>query len=175
MGFNRDVTQEEVETAIRENTILSLLNFYEVKKGECYFIPSGTLHAIGKGCLICEVQQNSNLTYRVYDYDRRDKNGNPRELHVEKALKVMDLRQYAPLTFGGDVVAKCSYFTLEEHSVDGTHSLLMDGDTFYCVIAVSGDGEINGKQLKAGDSYFISANEQDVCISGNLKILVAHL
>ncbi len=175
LGFNRDVTKEEVETAIRENTILSLLNFYEVKAGECYFIPSGTLHAIGKGCLICEVQQNSNLTYRVYDYDRRDKNGNPRELHVEKALKVMDLRQYTPITFDGDVVANCSYFTLEEHTVNDTYSLSISGQTFYCIIAVSGNGAINGQPLKAGDSYFISANEKDVCITGDLKILLAHL
>ena len=75
LGFNRDVTQEEYETAIKENRLTELLNFYDVKAGECYFIPSGTIHAIGKGCLICEIQQNSNLTYRVYDYGRKDKDG----------------------------------------------------------------------------------------------------
>ncbi len=175
LGFNRDVTKEEVEKAIVENTILSLLNFYEVKAGECYFIPSGTLHAIGKGCLICEVQQNSNLTYRVYDYDRRDKNGNPRELHVEKALKVMNFEQYTPISFDGNVVAKCSYFTLEAHRVKGEYMLPMDAESFRCVIAVSGNGTINGQAITAGESYFISANKKDVCITGNLKILIAHL
>ena len=78
LGFNRDVTKEEYETAIKEKRLTELLNFYEVKAGECYFIPSGTIHAIGKGCLICEIQQNSNLTYRVYDYCRKDKNGKER-------------------------------------------------------------------------------------------------
>ncbi len=75
LGFNRDVTAEEYERAIKENTLTDLLEFYSVKSGECYFIPAGTIHAIGAGCLICEIQQNSNLTYRVYDYGRRDKNG----------------------------------------------------------------------------------------------------
>jgi len=90
LGFKEDVCEEQVENAIKQNTLTSLMNFFEVKAGDCYFIPSGTIHAIGTGCLIYEIQQNSNLTYRVYDYDRRDKNGNPRELHVEKALKVLD-------------------------------------------------------------------------------------
>ena len=70
------------------------VNEFKVKAGDCYFIPSGTIHAIGGGCLICEIQQNSNLTYRVYDYGRRDSAGNLRELHVEKALKVTNLRAY---------------------------------------------------------------------------------
>ena len=94
LGFNRDVTEEEYETAIKENRLMELLNFYEVKAGECYFIPSGAIHAIGKGCLICEIQQNSNLTYRVYDYGRKDKNGNERELHIDKALKVTNLNKF---------------------------------------------------------------------------------
>ncbi len=91
VGFNKDVTKEEFEQAIKENRLTELLNFFEVKAGDCYFIPSGTIHAIAKGCLICEIQQNSNLTYRVYDYGRKDKNGNERELHVDKALKVTSL------------------------------------------------------------------------------------
>ena len=94
LGFKQDVTQEEYEKAIENTTLTDLLNFFEVKAGDCYFIPSGTIHAIATGCLICEIQQNSNLTYRVYDYGRRDKNGNLRELHVEKALKVTDLNKY---------------------------------------------------------------------------------
>ena len=116
LGFKKDVTQEEYETAIKENTLTDLLNFFEVKAGDCYFIPSGTIHAIATGCLICEIQQNSNLTYRVYDYGRRDKNGNLRELHVEKALKVTDLQkyEYTPLnlkTAQGELLGLSRYFT----------------------------------------------------------------
>ena len=79
LGFKKDTTQAEYEEAIKNHTLTELLNFFEVKAGDCYFIPSGTIHAIGEGCLICEIQQNSNLTYRVYDYGRKDKNGKERE------------------------------------------------------------------------------------------------
>ena len=99
IGFNRDVTKSELVKRINDNTILEIMNKIEVKSGDCYFIPSGTIHAIGKGCLIYEIQQNSNLTYRVYDYDRIDKNGKKRELHVEKALNVINLKKYKPKTF----------------------------------------------------------------------------
>ena len=94
-GFKRDVTREEVEKAVEENTILSLLNRIPIKQGDAFFIPAGTVHAIGKGSLICEIQQSSNCTYRLYDYNRKDKYGNYRELHMEKALAVMD---YSRLT-----------------------------------------------------------------------------
>ena len=100
LGFNRDVTKEEYETAIKEKRLTELLNFYEVKAGECYFIPSGTIHAVGKGCLIGEIQQNSNLTYRVYDYGHKNKNGKDRGLYLEKVLQVTKLAKYknTPLT-----------------------------------------------------------------------------
>ena len=124
LGFKRDVTKAEYEKAIAEHTLTELLNFFEVKAGECYFIPSGTIHAIGKGCLICEIQQNSNLTYRVYDYGRKDKNGNERELHVEKALKVTNLEkyEYTPLglqTEQGELLGLSKYFTTTSVKVDG--------------------------------------------------------
>ena len=91
------------------------MNFFPVKAGDCYFIPSGTIHAIGTGCLIYEIQQNSNLTYRVYDYDRRDKNGNPRELHVEKALKVLNLSKYeAEATRRGTPASRPALVTLNK-------------------------------------------------------------
>ena len=94
LGFNQNVTKEEYEKAIQENRLTDYLNFYKVQAGESYFIPSGTIHAIAKGCLICEIQQNSNVTYRVYDYGRKDKNGKERELHVDKALKVTNLSKH---------------------------------------------------------------------------------
>ena len=82
-GLNREITKEEFAERIKENMLLEVLNKVKVNKGDVFFINSGTIHAIGKGIVICEIQQNSNTTYRVYDYDRRDKNGNTRELHVK--------------------------------------------------------------------------------------------
>ena len=125
LGFNKDVTKEEYEKAIKENRLTELLNFYKVKAGDCYFIPSGTIHAIGKGCLICEIQQNSNLTYRVYDYGRKDKFGNERELHVDKALKVTSLNKFAPVEFF-DCLGKCKYFTVTKNNVNGKIVLSAD-------------------------------------------------
>ena len=89
-GFKEDTTREAYEAAIREGRLTDILNRVPVKRGDVFFIPAGTVHAIGAGILICEIQQNSNTTYRVYDYNRRDKDGNLRPLHVEKALAVSD-------------------------------------------------------------------------------------
>ena len=93
LGFSRDVTKEEIKRRIADNTLEEVLNRVEVKPNEAFYIPAGTVHAIGAGCLICEVQQTSNVTYRIYDYGRTDENGNPRELHVKKALDVLDYRR----------------------------------------------------------------------------------
>lgn len=89
MGFKHDTTKEEYLKGLHNNTLPELLNTEKVKKGDCFFIPAGTVHAICKGCFIAEIQQTSDITYRIYDYDRRDKNGNPRELHTELATDVI--------------------------------------------------------------------------------------
>ena len=94
LGLNRTVSAEEFAAAIDSNTVCQLLNRVPVKKGETYFIPSGTIHAIGSGVTLYEVQQNSSLTYRVYDFDRADANGNKRPLHVDKAKAVANLNAY---------------------------------------------------------------------------------
>ena len=139
LGFKQNVTKAEYEDAIKNHTLTDLLNFFEVKAGECYFIPSGTIHAIGSGCLICEIQQNSNLTYRVYDYGRKDKNGNERELHVDKALKVTSLEkyEYTPLaipTAQGELLGLSRYFTTTAVCVKGEKTIFADKNTFKCVM-----------------------------------------
>lgn len=87
-GFKNKIGKEEFKQAIESNTLLDVLNVVEVKKGDMFFIEAGTVHAIGKGALIAEIQQNSNSTYRVYDYGRLGKDGKPRELHIQKAIDV---------------------------------------------------------------------------------------
>lgn len=180
LGFKKDVTQAEYEKAIAEHTLTELLNFFEVKAGECYFIPSGTIHAIGQGCLICEIQQNSNLTYRVYDYGRKDKNGNERELHVEKALKVTNLSkyEYAPWAVNtdmGTLLGLSRYFTTTSVKVNGRKSFYVDKGSFKCVICVEGEGEIVGKKVSLGDSWFIPAGYGEVSMSGNMHLIVAEV
>ena len=180
LGFKRDVTQEEYESAIANNTLTELLNFFEVKAGECYFIPSGTIHAIAKGCLICEIQQNSNLTYRVYDYGRKDKNGNTRELHVEKALKVTTLEkyEYAPMqitTPQGELLGVSRYFTTTLVNVNGEKILKQDKGSFKCVTCVQGEGKINGENVCLGDSFFITAGDENIQLQGGMSLIMAEV
>ena len=171
LGFNRDITKEEYERAIKENRLTELLNFYEVKAGECYFIPSGTIHAIGKDCLICEIQQNSNLTYRVYDYGRKDKNGNERELHIDKALKVTNLRKFEPISFD-DCLGKCEYFTVRKYEINGEKQLIADETSFQCVTCVKGNGYIEDIEIKQGDSFFVPANYGSYKIKSDCEIIL---
>ncbi len=180
LGFKRDVTKSEYETAIKENRLTELLNFYPVKHGECYFIPAGTIHAIGKGCLICEIQQNSNLTYRVYDYGRTDKNGNQRELHIEKALKVTNLKkfEYAPLQLScgfKKTLAVNKYFTVSAIELNGERTFSPDHHSFRSVTCVKGEGEIDGQKILTGNSYFIPANSKEFILKGNMEIIMTEI
>ena len=176
LGFNKDVTEDEVFEAINKNSLTGLMNFFEVKAGDCYFIPSGTIHAIGTGCLIYEIQQNSNLTYRVYDYGRRDKDGNTRELHIEKALRVLNFEKYTPSSPEGELLGISKYFTARRLSLaNGEVSFGKDEKSFRCVTITSGDGFINGISVSQGDSYFIPATEEGFTLSGNMTAILAEL
>lgn len=180
LGFKRDVTRDEVERAICDNSLTELLNFYPVKAGECYFIPAGTIHAIGAGCLICEIQQNSNLTYRVYDYGRLDKEGKPRELHVERALRVADLKKYersAPSVddSGEEVLASCRYFHATRLTIGGEASVYTDKSSFKCLVCVRGEGSIGGRRIVQGDSFFIPADYGSVVLTGDMEIVCAEV
>ena len=175
-GFNRDTNKEEFLEFLKAGKVEELLNFIPVKKGECYFIASGTVHAIGAGCLICEVQQNSNLTYRVYDYNRRGADGKLRELHIDKAVKVINFGKYVPTVFGESEpdntkkLAECAYFSLRELRLDGRY----DGenpDSFTCVNVVDGDGDINGEPFGKGDGFFVTAG-QKFTLTGKATVLL---
>ena len=176
LGFKKDVTEDEVFEAINKNSLTDLMNFFEVKAGDCYFIPSGTIHAIGTGCLIYEIQQNSNLTYRVYDYGRRDKDGNTRELHIEKALRVLNFEKYTPSSPDGDLLGISKYFTARKLLLsDSEMTFERDEKSFRCVTITSGDGFINGLSVSQGDSYFIPATEEGFTLSGNMTAILAEL
>ncbi|MDR0856012.1 MAG: class I mannose-6-phosphate isomerase [Clostridiales bacterium] len=171
VGFKRDVTRAAYERSIKTDTLLSLLNTYKVKKGDCYFIPAGTVHAIGKGCLIAEVQQSSNLTYRVFDYNRTGADGKPRELHIQKALAVTTLTRYLPQRAAGAVLADCDYFTAALASGAVT---VGRGDSFTGVLVTEGEGTLNGEAIRPGDSYFIPAGRR-ADIKGGATVLLTYV
>ena len=173
LGFKKDVTMSEFEAAINENRLTELLNFYPVKAGESYFIPSGTIHAIGKGCLICEIQQNSNLTYRVYDYGRVDKNGKARELHIDKAKRVTTLSAHKNLVPSGDFLGVSKYFTVKK--IYGDAKISVDKKSFVSLTAVKGKGQIDGNAIAAGDTFFVPAGYGELKISGDVEVIMSEV
>ena len=159
VGFKRKTSPEEVRQAIQDGSIVDLLNFHEVKPGETYFISSGTVHAIGKGVTLLEIQQNSTLTYRLYDYGRLDKTGHPRELHVEKALKVLNYEPYNPPKFTAPILGACSYFTTSLVHSTGSLKIEASSKSFVCLTFVGEEkGTFAGVSYQKGDTFFVPAS-----------------
>lgn len=188
-GFTREVSVDEVREKIHDHTILEILNKIPVKKGDVYFIPAGTVHAIGKGLLICEVQQSSACTYRLYDYDRRDRFGNYRELHLEKALDVMSRIPWMPQKLEDGVVSgagyderllcSCKYFICTFYAVKGEMELAMTEDSFLSVLCLTGQGLLSiadsdfpPMSFSAGESIFLPRAESVCRIEGNCEVIV---
>ena len=169
-GFKEDVTKEEVMRHIKDDTLLELLNQIKVEKGRTYFIPAGTIHAIGKGNLICEVQQNSNSTYRVHDFNRRDKFGNLRKLDIEKALDVLDYSQYT-----GTDISECKYFECQQVACDGESDIDVTEESFAAIMVLDGSGNIryedNMMSFEKGDCIFIPKRNAKMKIEGMCSYL----
>ena len=181
MGLERRANPDEFLAAVKDGSVENLLSFKPVKAGDVFFIPSGTIHAIGAGVVIFEIQQNSTLTYRLYDYMRRDKAGNLRELHVEKAMSVCDLDVYkeAPRVENSpEIIGKCEYFETAKYKLNFTNlPLFVDELSFLSVTCVGGEGTIEGEKIAKGDSFFIPAGAGDILIAGgeNLEILTVKI
>lgn len=173
-GFKRDTNKEEFLQSLASGEVENLLNFIPVKKGDCYFIPSGTVHAIGAGCLILEIQQNSDLTYRVYDYNRRGADGKLRELHVDKAVKVINFNKYEPKLFASGenprVITECDYFRSRELVLNGGFTE-KNANSFTCVTVTDGSGEINDEKFIKGDSFFVCA-DTEYTLKGTGKVIL---
>ena len=172
-GFDHEISREELEERIRNNTLTEVLNAVPVKKGDCFFIPSGTLHAICKGVVVAEVQQNSNVTYRVYDYGRVGADGKPRALHVKQALEVMRRTPPEQHDFSPHL-AKCDYFTVDV--VAGGYTGTADEMSFVSLLITEGEGRLTcgGEtvQAKKGDSFFITAGSGAYALTGSCKALL---
>ena len=175
MGLERVCERDEFASAVADGTVEDLLSFKQVRPGDVYFIPSGTIHAIGAGVVIFEIQQNSTLTYRLYDYMRRDKDGNLRELHVDKAMKVSLLEPYREAKFDTDdesVIGKCEYFETRKYTLKFTKKVFNVGkDSYLSITCVSGEGVIEGEKISRGDTFFIPADAGEITVFGDLELI----
>ena len=184
-GVNREVDRPAFAQAVANGTLDTLLNFVSVKAGDVVFIPAGMLHAIGAGILLAEVQQSSNTTYRVFDYNRRDKNGKLRQLHVQKATDVVDLRvptgSFASMGKrtvrpGGakTLLTSCAYFSMTKTEVSGTLEDAADDRSFVSLLVLSGEGTLAGNNqtivLKKGVSIFVPAGTA-YTLNGEITLL----
>lgn len=179
-GFKDKITSEEFKASIEDNTLMDKLNSVNVKKGDLFFIEAGTVHAIGKGALIAEIQQNSNCTYRVYDYGRVGNDGKPRELHIDKAVdvSVTEPAKHPVINFANDkdcVLAECDLFKVEKHKVEYALTLATDEKSFNHILVVEGNGAVNGRDAKKGDSFFVPAGYGDYTISGDVEVIITKI
>ena len=177
-GLKERFDELSFRRALEEGTVEELLNVVPVHKGDVFFIPQGLVHAIGKGILIAEIQENSNVTYRVYDYGRLQ-NGKPRELHVEEAIRTVkdfteaeiEALRYAEGKDSDRTIAHCPLFRVERQVVSGTLSLSV-GERFLSLVCLEGEGTVGGEPIGKGDSYFLPAGLGEVLLTGNLELLV---
>lgn len=189
-GLVPGTTREEFKEAIRAGRLDKYLRSVKVQAGDVLYIPAGVVHAIGPGILICEIQQNSDTTYRVYDWNRLGDDGKPRTLHVDKALDVIDFSgKLAKGKLSGLSVDEeggsrtyyvaCSYFAVEKLECHGCMDERADGSKFFTLTVVEGEGEIaysRGRQpFKAGDSVLIPACLGDYKVKGKCTIIKAYV
>lgn len=171
-GFKEEISKEEFREKIADNTITDVLNRVPVKKGDVFFIPSGTIHAIGRGILIAEIQQNSNTTYRVCDYGRLGADGKPRPLHIDKAVEVTNLTpppESKDLSSG--TLAECEYFKVRLFSTDKQKEIEVDNASFVSLLCLEGEVSFDGVTLVKGDCAFIPANRGKITFKGSATLI----
>ncbi len=188
-GFNQELTKDQYLKAFNEGQLTKVLNREQVTAGDVFFIPAGRVHTIGKGLLIAEIQQTSDITYRIYDFDRVDAEGNKRELHVEQALDAIDFKKYAeyksayPETQNTRVgLATCDYFTTNNLSLDSPFDASMpELDSFRIYTCVGGSGHLRfegGEETIAmGEVVLVPANLKAITLvpEGSLKVLESYI
>lgn len=180
-GFEKPVTKQEMRSRIADNTLTDVLHKAYCKPGDVFFIPAGTLHAIGAGLLIAEIQQSSNSTYRVYDFGRVGADGKLRELHVEKALDVTETKPAQQVAPGQGILAKnddytleclasCDYFTTRRLTLQGTFAIKVDAQSYLAVLCIEGALQLTAQtevlQLAKGETAFVPADSGDITIAG---------
>ena len=176
-------TKEEFVKAIEEDDYDNLLNKFQIKKGDFFYIPSGTLHAICSGSLIYEAQQSSDITYRVYDYHRKDKEGNERQLHVQQSIDVTKIKTDAdqqelvstPLENGTKTcMVESEFFKVYSYKMTGKNTVANDAP-FQMVSVIEGEGSLGGEPVKKGDHFVICSDQKETDFDGNMEVMITTL
>ena len=189
-GLSRQTTPQEYESKVNDNTVTEILKDYKVREGDTFFIPAGRVHSIGKGCFIAEIQQTSDITYRIYDFGRLGLDGKPRELHTELAKDAIDYTvlddyrtHYPQVTDSENTLVSCKYFTTS--LFDLSQSVTKDIaslDSFLIAICIDGQGTIsdghgNSIQIRKGETILLPADSLSATFTreGSMKLLACHL
>ena len=187
IGLRQQLTPEEYAQMVEQKTICNALARYDVSEGDCFYIPAGRIHSILGGCSLVEIQQTSDVTYRIYDYDRLDKDGNPRQLHTKQAAESIDFTvypdyrtNYTPKKNEGGPLVEGPHFNTAVY--DLTEPMTIDYselDSFVVLIGLKGEGTltIDGEEttLHAGESILIPATATEVSIDGTIKFLETYV
>jgi mannose-6-phosphate isomerase len=185
VGFKENSNADEYLENLKNKTLLSILDNVKVQSGDVFFLETGTVHTIGAGIVVAEIQQTSDITYRLYDFDRVDANGNTRELHVDLALeainynKVESKKSYTTNSNQSNSVVECPYFTTNFIPLDGTISVSKSGETFTVYMCVEGSFEIEYNNSKTqyikGDTVLIPAAMNAFILNGKASILEIYI
>lgn len=187
-GLKKKITPAVYKEMVENDTILDAIADYSVKEGDCFFLPAGRIHSIGKGCFLAEIQQTSDVTYRIYDFKRKDKNGNYRELHTDLAAECINyevLNDYRTVYTSqknqGVSLVHCPYFHTAVYDLDEPMTLdYSELDSFVILIGVKGEGTIvdnegNETSLRAGETILIPATTNELKVNGTVKFLETYV
>lgn len=187
-GLKKEITPEQYKEMVENDTICDALAQYEVHEDEVFFLPSGRIHSIGAGCFLAEIQQTSDVTYRIYDFKRKDKDGNYRQLHTHEAAESINYAidknyktEYVPCKNQGIPLISCPYFSTAVYDLDESMTLdYSELDSFVILIALKGDGQItdeNGEKtsFRAGETVLLPATVNTVKVEGTVKFLETYV
>ena len=187
-GLKKQITPEQYKAMVEDDTITDALAQYEVKEDDCFFLPAGRIHAIGTGCFLAEIQQTSDVTYRIYDFKRKDKDGNYRQLHTKEAAECInytvedDYRtHYEHKKNEGVTLVECPYFTTAVYDLDEPMTLdYSELDSFVILIGLKGEGTITDNEgntvtICAGESILVPATTETLKVEGTIKMLETYV
>lgn len=185
VGFKHKSSPQEYVEHLENKNLIEILNEVKVKKGDVFFLETGTIHAIGAGIVIAEIQQTSDITYRIYDWDRVDAQGKSRELHIEQALNAMNYnttdtqKHYSKEENKSNTMVDCPYFTTNYLPLNGTANIMKDGSSFTVYICTEGEYvfEAGGQtySFKMGDTILVPASLKVFSLSGNATLLEIYI